>query len=70
MKLPSTDKVADYLFKLYQNYAHELSVLYNFRTWILNYSNVSKDNASTNEIKNILARVPLELTEKVLNEIR
>ena len=62
--------MADHLFRLYQRNAHQLGVLHSFRTWILNYSNIAKDNASTEAIRSILESIPNHRTIETMNEIR
>lgn len=53
IKIPNSEIIADLLFKLYTNNAHEISLIYCFRTWILNYSNKSKDGQTVNTIKKL-----------------
>ena len=55
IRLPDNDKVADLLYRLYQNHAHALPLIYNFRTWIIHYSNISKDNASLKTVTHVIA---------------
>lgn len=51
IKIPGNEIIADIMFKLYQNSAHELPFIYNYRTWILNYSSSSKDGQALNMVK-------------------
>lgn len=46
MKIPDNEGIADLVFRLYQNWAPQLSFIYSLRTWILNYSNKLKDGES------------------------
>ena len=43
MKIPDNQTIADLVFKLYQNWAMDINFIYSYRTWVLNYSNKSKD---------------------------
>lgn len=61
IRLPDNDKVADLLYRLYQNHAHSLPLIYNFRTWIIQNSNISKDNASLKSLKSLLETIPKDL---------
>ena len=57
IRLPDNDKVADLLYRLYQYHASELPVIYNFRTWIINYSNISKDDGSFKGAEQLSAKI-------------
>lgn len=61
IRLPDNDKVADLLYRLYENHAHELSLLYSFRTWIIQYSNISKDQASYKVAVGMVESLPKDL---------
>lgn len=51
------DKASDFIYKLYQNYAHQIPILYVFRTWIIQNSTVSRNNINSNTTKTILAEI-------------
>ena len=70
MKLPSNDKVADHLFKLYQRYAHDIPMIHSFRTWILTNSNLAKNGFSSKSINNTLKDITVTSVIKFCKEIR
>lgn len=49
MKIPDNEGIADLLFELYQMNSFYVS---KFRTWILNYSNKSKDHFALKDVNN------------------
>lgn len=53
IKIPDNEIIADLLFKLYQNWAYGINFIYCFRTWILNYSNKSKDEKAMGIVRHI-----------------
>ena len=63
IRLPDNDKVADLLFRLYQYHASSLPLIYNFRTWIIHYSNISKDNASYKVVSRLTGQISKEMEE-------
>ena len=61
IRLPDNDKVADLLFRLYQYHASSLPLIYNFRTWIIHYSNISKDSASFKIVNQLTRQISKEM---------